>query len=133
MQANLKGLENCRIWGGWGVSNAIKYGDKDRTIEIMLHEKPKELEVSITDYGFGISLEDQKKVFEKFFRVRSNIKSAKEKGTGLGLAYVKEIVSKHNDPEKAADALVKESLKRWNDEEPTCDDITALVCYFGSN
>lgn len=78
------------------VSNAIKYGDKDRTIEIMLHEKPKELEVSITDYGFGISLEDQKKVFEKFFRVRSNIKSAKEKGTGLGLAYVKEIVSKHN-------------------------------------
>ncbi|MGB0346349.1 MAG: sensor histidine kinase, partial [Balneolaceae bacterium] len=45
--------------------------------------------------GFGISLEDQKKVFDKFYRVRSNIKSAKEKGTGLGLAYVKEIVNKH--------------------------------------
>ena len=78
------------------VSNAIKYGDKDRTIELLIHEKPTTLEVSITDHGYGISMEDQKKVFEKFFRVRSNIKSAREKGTGLGLAYVKEIVSKHN-------------------------------------
>ena len=51
--------------------------------------------ISITDYGFGISIEDQQKVFDKFFRVRSNIKSAKEKGTGLGLAYVKEIMHRH--------------------------------------
>lgn len=41
------------------------------------------------------------------------------------------MVSKYKDPEKAADALVKESLKRWADEEPTCDDITALVCFLG--
>ena len=77
------------------VSNAMKYGEQERTIEIQLHEKEKTLEISVTDYGFGISLEDQKKVFEKFYRVRSNIKSAREKGTGLGLAYVKEIVNKH--------------------------------------
>lgn len=77
------------------VSNAVKYGDRERTIEITLNQLEEHIEVSITDYGFGISLEDQKKVFEKFYRVRSNIKSAKEKGTGLGLAYVKEIVNKH--------------------------------------
>lgn len=40
-----------------------------------------------------------------------------------------DMVSQFNDPEKAADALVKESQKRWNDEEPTCDDITAVVCF----
>ena len=77
------------------VSNAIKYGDADRTIEIELQENEDSLAVSVIDHGYGISMEDQKKVFEKFFRVRSNIKSAREKGTGLGLAYVQEIVKKH--------------------------------------
>lgn len=77
------------------VSNAIKYGDKDRTIDIVLNSTKENVEVSVIDYGFGISIEDQKKVFDKFFRVRTNIKSAREKGSGLGLAYVKEIISKH--------------------------------------
>ncbi|MCR9131880.1 MAG: HAMP domain-containing histidine kinase [bacterium] len=78
------------------VSNAIKYGEKDRTIEIELKETEDSQEISVTDFGYGISLEDQKKVFDKFFRVRSNIKAAREKGTGLGLAYVKEIVNRHD-------------------------------------
>ena len=45
------------------VSNAIKYGDKDRTIDIVLNSTKEKVEVSVIDYGFGISLEDQKKVF----------------------------------------------------------------------
>jgi signal transduction histidine kinase len=78
------------------VSNAIKYGDENRVIDLELEEHKTEIHLSVTDHGFGISIEDQKKVFDKFFRVRSNIKSAKEKGTGLGLAYVKEIMHKHH-------------------------------------
>jgi len=78
------------------LSNAIKYGDPHRTIEIALQTLDHQLKISITDYGYGISLEDQKKVFDKFFRVKSNIKSAREKGTGLGLAYVREIMNRHN-------------------------------------
>ncbi len=78
------------------VSNAIKYGNKDRIIEIELEEGDETIEIGVTDFGYGISLEDQKKVFDKFFRVRSNIKAAREKGTGLGLAYVKEIVNRHD-------------------------------------
>ena len=78
------------------VSNAIKYGEPDRTIDIELEDTSDQIEISVTDYGYGISIEDQQKVFDKFFRVRSNIKSAKEKGTGLGLAYVKEIMHRHN-------------------------------------
>jgi signal transduction histidine kinase len=58
------------------VSNAIKYGDIDRTIEIELQEKEESIDISVTDHGYGISLEDQKKVFDKFYRVRTNIKSA---------------------------------------------------------
>lgn len=77
------------------ISNAIKYGEKDRTIEAELRRTEHQTLLSITDFGYGISIEDQKKVFEKFFRVKSNINSAKEKGTGLGLAYVKEIMIKH--------------------------------------
>jgi signal transduction histidine kinase len=78
------------------VSNAIKYGDSDRIIDLELVNNPDQTELSVTDHGYGISIEDQQKVFDKFFRVRSNIKSAKEKGTGLGLAYVKEIMHRHN-------------------------------------
>lgn len=78
------------------VSNAVKYGDKNRTIELAISKKEETVEFSCTDYGYGISVEDQQKIFEKFYRVKSNAKSAGEKGTGLGLAYVKEIMARHS-------------------------------------
>jgi signal transduction histidine kinase len=76
------------------LSNAIKYGGPNRTIEIELENAKENLRVSVTDYGSGISLEDQKKVFDKFYRIKGNKSS--EKGTGLGLAYVREIMHRHN-------------------------------------
>lgn len=78
------------------LSNAVKYGEPERTINIDLKSTKTNVSIAITDYGYGISIEDQSKVFEKFFRVKSNYKAAKEKGTGLGLAYVKEIMQRHN-------------------------------------
>lgn len=78
------------------LSNAIKYGGEDRTIEIKLSHKPDHRSISITDYGYGISLEEQKKIFDKFYRVKSNKKAARETGTGLGLSYVREIINLHN-------------------------------------
>lgn len=78
------------------LSNAVKYGDPDRTINIDIKSTKKDVSVAITDYGYGISIENQSKVYDKFFRVKSNYKSAKEQGTGLGLAYVKEIMQRHN-------------------------------------
>ena len=77
------------------VSNAVKYGDSERTIDLNLVKKDDNISISCTDYGYGLSIEDQQKVFDKFFRVKSNPKLAKEKGTGLGLAYVKEIMHRH--------------------------------------
>jgi signal transduction histidine kinase len=78
------------------LSNAIKYGEPGRTIEIKVANRPDSVKLSVTDFGYGISLEEQKKVFNKFYRVKSNKKAARENGTGLGLAYVREIIGIHN-------------------------------------
>ncbi|MDE3056774.1 MAG: PAS domain S-box protein [Bacteroidota bacterium] len=77
------------------LTNAVKYGDPDRTIDIVLTRSNENVIFSITDYGYGIAPEDQTKVFTKFFRGISNPKAAQQIGTGLGLAHVKEIVAYH--------------------------------------
>jgi len=78
------------------LSNAIKYGDPGRTIDIKLIAQPNAVTFSITDHGYGIPPSEQSRLFTKFFRVKSNEKAYKQVGTGLGLAYVKEIISRHN-------------------------------------
>lgn len=77
------------------MTNAIKYGDENRTVEMDLKTSGQEFIFSITDHGYGISAEDQQKLFSKFFRVKTNKKSYQQVGTGLGLAYVKEIITRH--------------------------------------
>lgn len=77
------------------VSNAIKYGDEHRTITVELKRSESNVQFVITDHGYGISSEDQQKLFSKFFRVTSNKKAALQIGTGLGLAHVKEVARFH--------------------------------------
>ncbi len=77
------------------VSNAVKYGDEQRTIEVEMKRQEENILFIITDHGYGISSEDQQKLFSKFFRVISNKKSATQIGTGLGLAHVKEVMTFH--------------------------------------
>jgi len=74
--------------------NAINYGQGNRTIDMNIQSDQKNVVLSITDYGFGISGEDQEKLFTKFYRVK-NEKTKDINGSGLGLAYVKEIINKH--------------------------------------
>jgi signal transduction histidine kinase len=77
------------------LSNAIKYGGPDRTIHMSLSIEDQDVAFSIIDHGYGIPPEAQQKLFTKFFRVH-NPKASEEIGTGLGLAYVKEIAVYHN-------------------------------------
>ena len=73
------------------IGNAIKYTQKG-TIELKekLEEKKKRYFLSVEDTGIGISGEDQKHLFEKFYRVK-NKETAGIPGTGLGLWIVKRI------------------------------------------
>ena len=79
------------------VTNAIKYSDKDTTIKIRAEKFNDYIVFSVTDQGEGISEENQKKVFDRFFRVENS--SHTVKGTGLGLHLVKITVEKHHQGE----------------------------------
>lgn len=77
------------------IDNAVKYsGDKPAEIFIEAEQLPDEISISVTDNGIGISEANQQQIFEKFYRVpNGNLHNVK--GFGLGLYYVKDIMSKH--------------------------------------
>ncbi len=76
------------------LSNAVKYSEKDPVIEIEGFTEDNKIFVRVADNGIGISKNDQKHVFDKFYRASTgNIH--KYKGLGLGLYYVKKIAEAH--------------------------------------
>lgn len=74
------------------VTNAIKYTPENGLVKISIHQKNEEIDVKIKDNGIGIAEEDQKYIFESFYKVD---KSRTLKGSGLGLAITKKIVRLH--------------------------------------
>lgn len=77
------------------VSNAIKYTPENGTINITAKAQDQQIYISIQDNGMGISAEHQKRLFEKFFRVK-NESTRNIGGTGLGLSITKSIVEAHH-------------------------------------
>ncbi|MCI5888623.1 MAG: ATP-binding protein [Brachyspira sp.] len=78
------------------LSNAIKYSPENGTITVGLdlNKENNQAVVTVTDEGCGISEENQKKVFNRFYRVENNTHTIK--GTGLGLNLVKTTIEKHH-------------------------------------
>ena len=77
------------------VSNAAKYSPTERSIWIKAHKLPfveNRVQVEIIDRGIGIPTHEQKKIFDKFYRLSN---SASRVGAGLGLAICKHIVDLH--------------------------------------
>lgn len=72
------------------ISNAIKYSGEDTFIEFTTEIKDNTCVVCVCDNGIGIPLEDQKNLFEPFFRANN---TGSIPGTGLGLNIVKRYVS----------------------------------------
>jgi PAS domain S-box-containing protein len=68
------------------ISNASKYSDVQRKIVVAVNTNGKSVNISIKDEGIGIPEQDQKYLFERFFRA-SNVSNIQ--GTGLGLTIVK--------------------------------------------
>jgi len=76
------------------VSNAIKYSPGGGSVTVAVKRKGDKVHVEVTDTGIGISEENQRQLFTKFFRVDSSL-TREIGGTGLGLSIVKSVVELH--------------------------------------
>jgi two-component system phosphate regulon sensor histidine kinase PhoR len=72
------------------VDNAIKYTAENGRINLELLEKNKQVIFSVSDTGIGIPEKEQKRIFERFYRV-DKARSRAQGGTGLGLSIVKHL------------------------------------------
>ena len=76
------------------LDNAYKYSPEKPEIDITLEDKGKGVKITVKDNGIGMSTDNQKNIFDKFYRVHTgNLHDVK--GFGLGLSYVKAIVDAH--------------------------------------
>jgi two-component system sensor histidine kinase NblS len=100
------------IWGNYDlllqvftnlVGNALKFTPEGGTVTVKAYkvnadpedaQKTSHVRVEVKDTGIGIAPEDQKSIFDRFFRVENRVHTLE--GTGLGLSIVKNITEKHN-------------------------------------
>jgi len=91
------------------IDNAIKYSSKESGITVVLMRNAATIEIQITDEGPGISNEEKKKVFEKYYRL-GNESTKRAKGTGLGLYLTKKIILSHEGKISIKDNTPKGSI-----------------------
>lgn len=77
------------------IENALKYSPKESPVTVSLEEANKKLKLRVSDEGMGITDEEKKKVFDKFYR-SGDENTRRAKGTGLGLYLCKKIAESHN-------------------------------------
>ena len=76
------------------INNAIKYTPSEGQVSVEMSENAQNVQIEVSDTGIGVENEDIPRIFDKFYRVRSE--STKNiSGTGLGLSIVKSVVDAH--------------------------------------
>ncbi len=75
--------------------NAIKYNEDNGTVDVILSESDHHIKLTVKDTGIGIPQSEQKRIFERFYRVDKSHSKAIG-GTGLGLSIVKHAAIYHN-------------------------------------
>ena len=91
------------------VENAIKYNRPNGSVTVSVKEKNGQAMILVKDTGIGISPENQKKIFDPFFRVDKS-RSRAMGGAGLGLALVDSIAREHGGSAKVLESNEKGSI-----------------------
>ena len=91
------------------VENAIKYNRPNGSVTVSVKEKNGQAMILVKDTGIGISPENQKKIFDPFFRVDKS-RSRAMGGAGLGLALVDSIAREHGGSVKVLQSNEKGSI-----------------------
>ncbi|HET9744560.1 MAG TPA: ATP-binding protein, partial [Chitinophagaceae bacterium] len=77
------------------LTNAIKYSPDSDKIDVTIHKNSRnEVSFSVRDYGIGIEKEEQKKIFERFYRAKGKAEQTYP-GFGIGLFIAYEFIQKH--------------------------------------
>lgn len=77
------------------IDNAVKYSADKKEVFLKTGKTNESIFIEVSDKGIGIAPNEQKKIFDKFYRVSSGL-IHNVKGTGIGLSLVKQIVEAHN-------------------------------------
>jgi two-component system, OmpR family, phosphate regulon sensor histidine kinase PhoR len=93
------------------VDNAVKYSKDRKVVKIITGFEQEFVFIEVKDLGIGIEKEDQERIFEKFYRVKSGLVH-NTKGTGLGLSLVKQIMDSHKGEISLSSELGKGSALR---------------------
>jgi two-component system, OmpR family, phosphate regulon sensor histidine kinase PhoR len=93
-----------RLWGDAGalkdalinlLSNACKYGGEPPTVTVRARTAGGDLCIDVADNGAGIERREQKRIFEKFYRIDDRLSRQRE-GSGLGLTIVQHVMTAHS-------------------------------------
>ena len=76
------------------LDNAAKFSGQEKKINVRIHRKKNSVEIAVQDKGIGIPENEQKRIFEKFYRGKQ-ASHVSPTGTGLGLTLVKHIMDAH--------------------------------------
>lgn len=76
------------------LNNAVKYSPVSRTVIVKASQNDNNVRVYVTDFGIGLSDKQQKRIFERFYRVED--KKYMSSGLGMGLYISQEIIKHHN-------------------------------------
>ena len=77
------------------LSNAIKFSEDGSKIDLNITDQGEQINFEIIDEGIGIPKNEQKKIFDKFFKGSKELSGGRKSGTGLGLSMVKDFIEMH--------------------------------------